>query len=197
MSPWTSFATTSESYKSNAGSDTLPPNVIRRFRDTYMPQNALESTPGTGAHKRLEPMEVASVTGPYYEAVPDPVIKDLGRGAGATRPLSSFAKNVSNDDDDGWWSEIGIVTRNVMITAGEDECFRDDILDFARRLQKAAGTQRAVKNSATVEGEAAVDIQVVLDDSFHAVLVSDFAFGIPPGVLAARLSGWLVRTLRN
>ena len=197
MSPWTSFATTSESYKSNSGSDTLPPNVIRRFRDTYMPQSALESTLGTGAHKRLEPMEVATVTGPYYKAVPDPVIKDLERGAGATRPLGSFAMNVGNDGDDGWWSEIGSVTKNVMITAGEDECFRDDILAFARRLQKAAGTQRAVNNGDPMERGAAVDIQVVLDDSFHAVLVSDFAFGIPPGVLAARLSGWLVKALRN
>jgi hypothetical protein len=162
-----------------------------------MPQSSLESAADTGTTKRLGPMEVASVTGPYYEAVPDPVIKDLERGAGATRPLGSFTNNVSNDGDDGWWREIGSVTRNIMITAGEDECFRDDILDFARHLQKAAGPQRAVKNSTAVEGEDAVDIQVVLDDSFHAVLVSDFAFGIPPGVLAARLSGWLVKALRN
>jgi hypothetical protein len=162
-----------------------------------MPQGVLESAPGTDAYKRLGPMDVASVTGPYYEAVPDPVIEDLERGAGATRPLGSFAKNVSNDGDDGWWSEIGNVTGKVMITAGEDECFRDDILDFARRLQKVAGTQRAVNNGAIVEDTAAVEIQLILDDSFHAVLVSDFAFGIPPGILAARLSGWLVKAFRN
>jgi hypothetical protein len=72
-----------------------------------------------------------------------------------------------------------------MITAGEQECFRDDILTFSNQLiaSRPAGST--------------LEVDVVVDDSFHAVLISDFAFGAPPGDLAAKLSGWLVDTLKD
>jgi hypothetical protein len=162
-----------------------------------MPQTGIQSVLVTDTYNRLGPMEVASVTGPYYEAVPDPLIKDLERGAGATRPLDSFSIHGGVSGDDSWWNDLGSVTRKIIITTGENECFRDDILDFATRLQKVASTQGGANGGDVLDKKPAVEIELVLDDSFHAVLVSDFAFGIPPGTLAARLSGWLVKALRN
>jgi len=200
ISPWTSLTTTAPSYAANADRDTLPPNVIRRFRDTYLPQSdeLHPASPATPVRRRIAPIDVASVTGPYYEATPDPHIKGLERGAGTTRPLDSFRDD--DDDEEWWWSEMGDATQKVMITTGEEECFRDDILDFAKRLQNAVEKQRhAGKGPPAVVGDggAAVEIEVVRDNSFHAVLVSDFAFGAPPGALAATLSGWLVQALRD
>ncbi|KIM28238.1 hypothetical protein M408DRAFT_16400 [Serendipita vermifera MAFF 305830] len=186
MSPWTSLATSAPSYTSNAGSDTLPPNVIRRFRDTYLPKSPdLSPTSTSGAYKRVDPMQVASLSGRYYDAVPDPPIKGLTDGAGATRHMDSF--DAGNNKNDEWWKEIGSVAKRIMITTGEYECFRDDIVTFSNDLKHANDTSH---------GKAS-EIELLRDESFHAVLVSDFAFGIPPCTLAAKLSGWFLSVLRN
>lgn len=141
-------------------------------------------------YKRMDPMEVASLSGRFYKSIPDPPIRCLDRGAGATRPLDSFTSDIT--DNDGWWNEVGSVVQKMMITAGEHECFRDDIIKFAANLKQANGTPNTEGNNGT-----AAEIELVIDESFHAVLVSDFAFGIPPSTLAAKLSGWLVNTLRD
>jgi acetyl esterase/lipase len=193
MSPWTSFSTTAASYTSNAGLDALPPNVIRRFRDTYMPGSSiLPSAPEVVAYRHIDPMKIASLSGKQYEAMSDPPIQGLEHGVGVIRPIGSFI----SEDDDEWWEDIGSVVKKMIITAGERECFRDDIVGFAESLQKAAGNQHIDGKDKIVGGStqgSQMELELVMDDSFHAVLLSDFAFRVPPGVLAIKLSGWLAK----
>jgi acetyl esterase/lipase len=173
ISPWASFCTTSPSYTINADLDTLPPNIIQRFRDAYIARTPLLPT------AQSPPLKVASVNGRAYQSIQDPPIVGLDRGVGLVRPIGSFKPQAGRDD---WWDGLGAVVTRILITSGDKECFRDDIVTLVNTMK-------------TASQDESVTLEFIMDDSFHAVLVSDFAFGAPLSTFAAKLSGWLVDTL--
>lgn len=156
----------------------------------------LPSAPEVVAYRHIDPMKIASLSGKQYEAMSDPPIKGLEHGVGAIRPFGSFI----SEDDDEWWDDIGSVVKKMIITAGERECFRDDIVGFAGSLQKAAGNQRIDGKGEAIRGpiqSSQMELELVMDDSFHAALLSDFAFRVPPGALAVGLSAWLAKAFEE
>ncbi|CAG7850450.1 SubName: Full=Related to triacylglycerol lipase 2 {ECO:0000313/EMBL:CCA72142.1} [Serendipita indica DSM 11827] len=175
ISPWTSLATTALSYTTNAKIDTISPKIIRRFRECYIAQSELLPS------ATVSPFEIAGVTGRQYRSSKDPPIIGLERGVGITRPIGSIQRDAESDD---WWKDLFRVVRRVVVSVGEYECFRDDILAFGDEVRRSC------------EGDASMDLEIIRDESFHAVLISDFAFGAPPSTLAARLSGWLAETFQ-
>ncbi|KAG8815293.1 hypothetical protein FRC18_001572 [Serendipita sp. 400] len=94
ISPWTSFSTSAGSYNENAGKDTLPPDIIRRFRDTYISRSSL--APGSEA----DPLKVSSTTGPWYRSTPDPLVTGLKEGIGAIRPPGHSQQETQQE---GWY----------------------------------------------------------------------------------------------
>lgn len=177
ISPWTSFSTASQSYVENAERDTLPVDIIRRFRDSYIA--------GSPLHPQaiINGIRVASMTGRDFKVIPDPSFPGLQLGVGVIRPLGSVQSGREADDD--WWAEVGSAVNRILVTAGEYEGFRDDILACANQI-KAAVTKSGKGN-----------LQLIVDESFHAVMNSDFSFPVPPTTLMAKLSGWMVDTLRR
>jgi hypothetical protein len=125
---------------------------------------------------------VASLTGRQYKSQSDPPIVGLKLGVGAIRPLGSVTQGVEDD----WWNDIGAAVSRMIITAGEYESFRDDILTCVSQIRAAANS-----------GGNGSKVDLIVDESFHAVMVSDFSFPVPPSTLVANLSGWLVDTLRK
>ncbi|KAG8865111.1 hypothetical protein FRC20_009870 [Serendipita sp. 405] len=175
ISPWTSFSTSAGSYNENAGKDTLPPDIIRRFRDTYISRSSL--APGSEA----DPLKVSSTTGPWYRSTPDPLVTGLKEGVGAIRPPGHSQQETQQE---GWWANTPAAARRILITAGQHECFRDDVVETAEQLKKAC------------QHDSPAEVKLIVDESFHAVIVSDYAFGAAPGDLAAKISGWLVEVLK-
>ncbi|KAG8818104.1 hypothetical protein FRC17_010971, partial [Serendipita sp. 399] len=161
ISPWTSFSTSAGSYSENAGKDTLPPDIIRRFRDAYFSNSSSTHT------NRPEPFEVASLTGPQYHATRDPPIPGLKDGVGVIRP-SNHPQQRQEAEQEGWWAKTPLVVSRIVITAGQYECFRDDVLHLAEQVKAAC------------RDDSSAEVALIVDESFHAVIVSDYAFGAPP-----------------
>jgi hypothetical protein len=162
-----------------------------------MPGSALlPSAPEVIAYRHIDPMKIASLSGKQYEAIPDPPIKGLDHGVGVIRPIGSSIRG----EEDRWWNDMGAVVKKMIITAGERECFRDDIVGFAKSLQRAAGNRHTRRKGSVTRNSVKnpqMESELVMDDSFHAVLLSDFAFGVPPGVLAIKLSKWLANAFEE
>lgn len=163
VSPWTSFATTSPSYSENATRDILSPLTIRRFRDTYLTGTALLPQYSFSA------MDFASMSGDEFTQTADPSIPGLQDGAGAVYSLA--ARHLQP------WKRFHLIVSNILITRGKLECFRDDIAAFEDTIAHSTSSIR---------------VESYLDDSYHASIISDFAFGIPPGNLANFILDWLV-----
>lgn len=56
------------------------------------------------------------------------------------------------DADESWWSDLAAVTTNMYISAGQQELFRDHIIDFAQMVQREGQGMNTVMD--VREGEA-------------------------------------------
>lgn len=136
---------------------------------------------------RITPVDAVKKSGWGYTCEGEPPIEGIDRGCGVIRPVSPGSRSDRDEESEGWWKDIGSAVLRVLITTGEYEGFRDDILSLSSMLQSAS------------ERSGKAKVELIRDPSYHAVLVSDFSFPIPVAdlQLAADISGWFVETLRR
>ena len=77
-----------------------------------------------------------------------------------------------------WWRDTAKVTRNVMVTYGQFEAFRDDDTAFVKKLRLGAGTEVDV---ASLEESRGIHIGPVIDASLRRA----------PSELTKAISGWV------
>lgn len=183
LSPWTSFATTSASYRENAAHDALTPGLTRRFRGAFLSgTDALPATSDADAWRHASANRDPPAPS-NTEA--DPVLVEPSVTQNGVARAGYWLQASEAPPD--WWAGIEDVASRVMITAGILECFRDDILALEatlRALKKRDGTGPALAVSS------------FLDNAVHAVPVNDFAFGVEPGEQMEEIIMWLKQTFR-
>lgn len=158
--------------------------------------------PISSSHRSPDPNPNTNLTSTSSLDSTDPSIIGLEHGVGATRPPGSYAPKPDPDTEierDDWWDGLDTIVKRVVITAGKDECFLDDIVAYTDQLRSAKLTQTPIQSRSQPGQSKATtpEIELVLDESFHAVLITEFNVGLPPGELAAKLSGWLNDTLNH
>lgn len=137
MSPWTSFSTSSASYRANANKDLLAPPVLATWSSEY-----------------------------------------LGRGVAADR------YNQAVTAETGWWTDLKVDA--VLVTAGEDEVFIDDVRVVADRMEKAS-----------IDGNGITKVTTVfVDGDAHDQPLMDLLLGYKqPGLAALRIRAWIAARL--
>jgi len=86
---------------------------------------------------------------------------------------------------ENWFSKIGDVVGRVMITVGENECLRDDVLEVAKKLE-------------AVSGEKEFLTTVVDKNGVHNGQYLDIMAGEQQqGDLAIKIIRWLEKNLYN
>ena len=185
LSPWTSFATTSASYRENSTHDALTPGITRRFRGAYLSgTDALPTTSEADAWRHASASAGRDSPAPSSTEADPVLLEPSVTWAGVARAGYWLQATEAPPD---WWAGIEDVASRVMITAGLLECFRDDILALEatlRALKKRDGTGPALAVSS------------FLDHAVHAAPVNDFAFGVEPGEQMEEIITWLKQTFR-
>lgn len=92
-----------------------------------------------------------------------------------------YSEPLSASDD--WWAGLAtVVTRRVFISAGNHECFRDDIVSFSRTLMRCEG----------------LDVRRVVEKKgIHDSPLMDVDAGRPPTDLIIEIGRWVTETLNG
>lgn len=98
------------------------------------------------------------------------------------QPVSDHVWAAADRGPEGFWTaEDAINADKMLLVAGEDECYLDDIRDFAKLI--SAGDPKEV-------GDTAARQLIIARRSVHVQAVVDLAMGIDNGFMTKALLDW-------